>query len=378
MRSSTNVNCELAAILFLVLVSRSAVTAASPRNRQATQSAAETVQQQTHVPSALEIAGLRGPVERCTDETRLDQGNWRMIRETTYDPDGRISQVRSTNDDGTNNGISKGVGSFTYDAEGHLLRTVWTGQDGSSDTLYYYDSQGRLIGVTGQDSRWTTSFEYDDQGRKTRIVTSTGPDMGVDPFFVFVDGNADLFVAPPDGGWVITPFNESGQPIESRVYGTDGELITRLNRSYDKKRRVVESAYMVESLESLREMLRETRAGLRSNPEGLEAQLAQVLGDRNVMYQVSYVYDDQARVSEKHYDSGRSENTITKITYNDHGDEAEEIRTTSHPPKPSEEFDTRFEYQYDSFGNWTERVMISGKPADEPLKVIDHREITYY
>jgi len=374
---SQNVKCELAAIL--LLGSLSTVAAASPRNRQAPQSAAEVVQPQAHVRSDREIAGLRGAVERCTVEARYDDGNWRMIRERTYDPDGRISQIRSTNFDGTN--VSTDVKSFTYDGDGHLLRTVSEGQDGSSDILYYYDSQGRLIGVTGEDSRWTTSFEYDDRGRKTRIVRSTDSDMGDDPLGVSVDGNGpDLFAVPPGGGWALTPFDESDQPIETRVYGSDGELIRRLLRSYDAKGRVVESGYVVESLESLREVLRETESGLRSNPEALEAQLARLLGDQNVFARISYVYDDQGRVSEEHTDWGRSDNMITKITYNDHGDTAEEIQTRSNRPNSPEEIETRFDYQYDSFGNWTERVISARRTANERSTVsrIDRRTITYY
>ena len=56
---------------------------------------------------------------------------------------------------------------------------------------------------------------------------------------------------------------------------------------------------MIDSLEFLREVLPETQAGLRSNPEVLEAQLARLLGDQNVVARISYVYDDQGRVSEE-------------------------------------------------------------------------------
>ena len=378
MRIGINFQWKLAAMLFLVSVPRFVIADGAPsiREHRGTESSAGTPQGQTHAQSDREIAGLRGPVERCTDETRYDHGgSWRMIRETTYDPDGRISQLRTTNYDGTN--VSKDVTSFTYDAEGHLLRTVWAGQDGSSDILHYYDSQGRLTRVTGEDSRWTTSFEYDDQGRKTRIVRSTDSDMGDDWFGVYVDGNRDLFSAPPGGGWVTTSFNETDQPIEARVYGPNGELMRRLTRSYDAKGHVVESAYVIENLDSLREVMRETRAGLRSNPGALEAQLAQMLGDQNEAARVSYVYDDQGRVSEKHDDFGRSDNTITKITYNDHGDEAEEVRTRSHPLHSPEETHVRYSYQYDSFGNWTERS-VSYPPTADGLVIIEHRTITYY
>jgi len=64
------------------------------------------------------------------------------------------------------------------------------------------------------------------------------------------------------------------------------------------------------------------------------ARSLEFLGDQKVLARISYIYDDQSRVSEKRDDIGPSDHTITKITYNDHGDEAEEIGTTSHPLIP--------------------------------------------
>ncbi len=113
--------------------------------------------------------------------------------------------------------------------EGHLLTKVREAQGKTSATIYNYDTQGRLIGIT--DARqWTTSFEY-DQGRKTRIVKSKldassaddqsrmGADIGSE--------NVDLFVAPPPGGLVKTSFNDSDQPVEAQVYGPGGDLLKR-------------------------------------------------------------------------------------------------------------------------------------------------------
>jgi hypothetical protein len=193
--------------------------------------------------------------------------------------------------------------------------------------------------------------------------------------------NVDLFAAPPPGGWVTTSFNDRDQSTESQVYGANGELISRLTRSYDAKGRVIESAHVIESFESL--LPPATREQLESDPnafEKMQAELAEFLGDQKVLARASYVYDDQGRVAEKHDEFGPSDNMITKITYNDHGDEAEEIRTTSHPPHSSEETDARFSYQYDSLGNWTERILSSPSTATEPSRIwtIHHRTITYY
>lgn len=301
-----------------------------------------------------------------------------MVYENKYAPDGRMLQRGYTNNDGT-----KGLQSFTYDADGHLLQATWSTPTPVSDTIYNYDSQGRLVAVTGQGD-WITTFEYDDQGRKTRIMKSTlkadtaNPPQ---PSFSMERENVDLFAAPPPGGWVTTSFNERDEPLESRVYGSDGQLTIRLTRSYDHKGLVLESAYVIESSEAF--LSPATRERLRADPETsakMEAAFAEFLGPERVFVRESYVYDDQGRVSEKRNGFGPTDKMVTEITYNDHGDEAKEIQTTSHPDQRTRESVVNFSYQYDSFGNWTEKIVSSPATATEPSKVstIDHRTITYY
>ncbi len=144
---------------------------------------------------------------------------------------------------------------------------------------------------------------------------------------------------------------------------------------------MAESTAAIESSDSL--LSPATRDRLASDPEAfekMEAAFAEFLGPQRVLARSSYAYDDQGRVSEEHHSFGPTENMVTKITYNDHGDEAEEIRTTMNPSRPAEEDVVNFSYQYDTSGNWTERTASSPATANEPSKVwsIDHRTITYY
>jgi YD repeat-containing protein len=381
MRSGINLPFPLLVVLLLVMSLRivAARNAASSANRQASTSAAASSSAQLRPASESLKAGLHGPVQDCIWEQRTGGGNWRMVTEAKYDADGRVYQYSYTNNDGT-----KGLESFTYDADGHLLRTVWTGQAKPSDTIYSYDPQGRLASVRGQGD-WTTTFEYDNQGRTTRIVKSTldaasavhRPKAGVS----IERENADLFVAPSPGGWVTTLFNERDQPIESRAYGANGELLSSLNRTYDQKGRVLESTEVIESDDFL--LSPAARDRLASDPkafEEMERQFAAVLGPQRVLARMSYVYDAQGRVVEKKIKLGTSDNEVTKITYNAHGDEAEEIRTASHSGHPPEEDIVNFSYEYDSFGNWTEKKVSSPPTANPPSEIwtIEHRTITYY
>jgi YD repeat-containing protein len=382
MRSGIYSKCPLAATVLLLSVPGfvAADNAASSTDRQGAESATLTSSGQEPAPSDREKARLRGPVEECTEEQRYGEGSWKMVYETKYGPDGRVLQRSYTNNDGT-----KGLYSFTYDAEGHLLRAAWTGQTrtgqtGSSDAIYNYDSEGRLTSITGQ-SDWTATFQYNDQGWKTRIVKSnlstgdlsTGVSIGLE--------NTDLFAVPPPGGWVTTSFNEREEAIESRIFGSDGQLLSRMTRSYDDKGRVTESTHVIESSEAL--VSPTTRERLRPDSEvseKLEAAIAQFLGPGRLFVRNSYVYDGQGRVSETHQDVGTSGHTITKISYNDHGDEAQHVGTTSRAAHGPEESVVNVSYQYDSFDNWTEKITSSASTANEPPKTwtIEHRTITYY
>jgi hypothetical protein len=132
--------------------------------------------------------------------------------------------------------------------------------------------------------------------------------------------------------------------------------------------------------------------------EELKKQLIQLLGAQREMSRNSYIYDAEGRVAEKHFRLGASQEMITKITYNDHGDkmgertatvgdlnpaksaEASEISSIAQASPSSEESEARYSYQYDSFGNWTEQTISSRSRPDEPfpISIAHRRTITYY
>jgi YD repeat-containing protein len=397
MRHLISFACRLAGTVVLVLVLGfvPADNGASLTDQQRTESAMANSSGQPPTPSDREKAGLRGPVEECIAERKYGQGSWKMAYATKYDRDGRIYQTVYVNNDG-----SKGTQSLTYDAEGHLLTKVWEAQGKALATIYNYDAQGRLIGITDQRD-WITSFEY-DQGRKTRIVQSKLEASSTDDqsrlgASIEIE-NVDLFVAPPPGGSVKTSFNGRDQPVEAQVYGPNGDLLKRLTRTYDSKGRVEESSLVIDKPDSILSPGAVKRiAAEPGGAEELEKELARFLGDQRVLVRSSYVYDDQGRVTEKRIRFGPSGETITRFIYNDQGDEVEEITTNFREMRPNEaeggklssdtpdssspvESRTHFSYQYDSFGNWTEKIASSLSTANEPPRIwtIEHRTIAYY
>jgi len=117
----------------------------------------------------------------------------------------------------------------------------------------------------------------------------------------------------------------------------------------------------------------------------------------------SYTYDAQNRIRERHLRILFFE-TVTTIAYNDHGDIVEERTTSirdstgpgrgpfsiddngnliptqeaSEAPAPPEPLpatsEVRYTYQYDSYGNWTERTLT----RSDGFSLATRRQLTYY
>jgi len=203
----------------------------------------------------------------------------------------------------------------------------------------------------------------------------------------------------PLGGLVKTLFNERDQPTESQIYEASGHLMSRVVRRYDAKGRVSESNYVVENMEFI--LPAEAREQAMAEPgasEEMNKQLIQLLGAQRALARYSYIYDEaEGRVTEKHHSVGAHRETITKIIYNDHDDKMQERTTTIRDLNPMnaegreiaptaaafvspKESEVRYDYQYDSFGNWIERTMSGRSSPSEPLTTwtVHHRTITYY
>jgi YD repeat-containing protein len=399
--------CAPAVVVVFLLAPRFAIsgTTASSTSQQATANSTTSISDNSEAASApskaatlapaakssaRDKAGLRGDVEECSLEMITPASPtspiWRMAHTYKYDHEGRILQSGYVNNDG-----SKGTETFTYDSHGHLLTSAWDAPAGGA-TSYSYDAQGRLTGITGKSDLITT-FEYDDQGRKTRIVKSllnADSTRGRAPSGSSFDGD-DLSMTPPAGGMVKTSFNERDQATEAQMYTASGELAARMTRAYDSHGHVRDESYVIENIMSV--LPPETQRQVSADRLASAALLT-----RLEVMQRSYAYDGEGRVVEKRERTGFARDEMIKITYNDHGDEIEEISTpsgdpnspesedrsknSSPPPRPppDEQSDVRFSYHYDSFGNWIEKITSVRSDENEPFRIssTERRTITYY
>jgi YD repeat-containing protein len=341
-----------------------------------------------------EKAGLRGSVKTVIDEQTmsLPNGDELFTTITKYTPEGRILEERTKNSDG-----SERVTNYTYQPDGRLLKTV-TGNKGSNDqseTTYSYDETGRLVAVKYGDTI-QTRYQYDDAGRKSSIENYNSKLLPPNTAYAAYWDGTDLGFAPSPGGKVTTAYNEQGVATEAKFYDAEGNLVGHIVRKFDPDGRI-SSEEQIADAPQVNLLPEEMRSNL--NPEQMKSVGALIAGAQNGA--ISYSYDAQGRVTERHRSSGMLDQ-VTITTYNDHGDKASERVTTvmasdtgpwnlteagafiptgkPNPPLPKFASETQYTYQYDQYGNWTEQTTADRSQPDEASRpgTTIRRKLTYY
>jgi len=340
-------------------------------------------------------AGLRGPVKTVVEEqafSRPDGQESFTITTTQYAPDGRILEDR-TGKDG-----SGWVTSYSYHSDGRRLKTA-SGKANSapsSETTYLYDDVQRLVGVKSGD-KVQVRYQYDDKGHKSVIESYDSQSLDPNAFYATHWEGTDLGFAPYPGGTLSTSYNGQGVATGAELHDADGTLVGHIVRKFDAEGRVIaeeqaaDAPYQGDLPEELRSKL---------NREQMKSVGAMIAGMRNCV--ISYSYDAQGRVTERHRSGGVFGEQVTITTYNDHGDKASERETTVRrpgagpwnlteagaflpvgkpsPPQPPISSETQYEYQYDEYGNWTEQTMVSRSQPDEAFRpgTVIRRKLNYY
>ncbi len=343
-------------------------------------------------------AGLRGPVSAFTEESTYtgDQAvASRTSRRTVeFDTMGREVSSRSTNPDG-----SEFVSIHEYDADGRLRKDAW-GISGQTlqETIYSYsmDEKGRLVGMSNtarpdEDLK----ISYDNAGRKTEVRTfkrERDPNIAIagSPLLIAQSGG----LVPP-GGSVTTVYDSNDDATEAQIRDSDGTLVGRVVCEYDGERRRTSEKYVIEDAMSLmpRDMVDKYKAESGTSHADLKAAMEKdlkgFLGSDQTWTGQSYKYDDQGRVVEKQSRMGLAIVQTTRKTYNEKGDLLTSEETTpgeipgqepSTASAPRPKYLTRYHYEYDSFGNWTEQTTegrLESKEKWSPISIV-RRKIEYY
>lgn len=349
--------------------------------------------------SDREQAGLHGRVHSCTVETtypgdgqKLPPSTFSMT--TEYTPDGRILLTRSPTPDG-----SEVVTTHSYDENGRLIR-ISTSNRGvtSAEQTYSYDDAGRLAKIaSGGPDPSSVVFQYDNQGRKTKIQTFDAKPLPPGAAVDFQWEDSDLFsISVPPGGTLTTLYNEDDQPVEAQTRDAQGRLIGRIVRTIDANGRPTSDKVITEAPD----LALPQELASKLNPAQAKSVGAWVAAQFSGA--ASYKYDAQGRVIEKRRRLF-TDDEVTSISYNEHGDKEQEITTTNPnptgptgftvddqgnmtpqhdqaPPRPPSHSELRYTYLYDAYGNWTEQTLSTRSHPDDPWQVsmTYRRVLTYY
>ena len=342
--------------------------------------------------------GLRGSVKSVLVEqtfSNADGRQWLTSTRTEYAADGRMLEVRHGNPDG-----SQWLQRYTYRPDGRLIKTASSevGSTASSETTYAYDEAQRLIEINsggGEQIR----YQYDDKGRKSVILNYDSKPLPPNTAYAAQWEGSDLGFAPYPGGSFTTSYNEQDVATGAQLRDAKGNLVAHIVRKFDTKGRVIAEEQVVDAPELM------IPAELKSklNPEQAKSMGAFIAGSFHNRA-ISYVYDENDRVTERHKSGGASGEEVTITTYNDHGDKESERTTTilnpeagreyslteagtitpagqPRPAQPPSTYEIQYKYEYDSYGNWTEQTSVVRSRPDAPLEpgsIILHRKLTYY
>lgn len=328
------------------------------------------------------VAGLpvRGPVRTCRHEHAewdRELGDWqapRGVTIVTFRPDGQVSEGESHNHDGS---VSRWA--HAYDHEGRLVEVQsWTNDGPRSRVLHAYDSAGRPAVNThvapDGTRRESQTYSYDSAGRKTTTV------------FIPDRETRALLSA------VVVAYGIDEEADEGQFYDANHRLMHRITRSRDQVGRVLREVVVLGGETPFGDFQGEL-AKVPLEERAKMAALVEQLFAGQTFASVEYTYDERGRISERTMRMWSLSEDRTAYRYGDRDDPIEEItvhhsrsanldeggvmHTTEDAPR---EQHTRFEYQYDDYGNWTEQITCSRTDTDSDFlrSCITRRTITYY
>jgi len=323
---------------------------------------------------------VQGPVHTLRSEHAewdLSLEQWKAAQYFTlvrFHPSGRINESESHNPDGS---ISRS--SYAFDAVGRMQEARF-GMNGYpvSKNIYFYDERGRLARVVGVDrdgtERESEAYSYGQGGKKTRVCFSPKQD--------------------PNAGTVgidVTALSHSD--TDELLLRDDDRLLSRVVFTRDSAGRLISAQMHFGEQIPFPHFEKELENATPQAREAAAAAIVKVFGPKNIMSSTAFTYDEKGLLQERSTRTGELGVHRTTFRYDDHDNPIQETnKHTSrqmrideegnlHPTKEtSSTQNVRFEYRYDSQGNWTERVVwsqLEPNPNFERSNVT-RREITYY
>jgi YD repeat-containing protein len=326
-----------------------------------------------------ETRKLLGPVKMCIKESP----GW--VHTSEYVPDRKLIAFSFEHDGKIDRTLSDSF-SETHDAQGHLLSNRWAKEDGTfGETVYDYDEAGRRRAITNNQNSDRIEYLYDARGIMTSIDTFDPKTIERTRNGAFAGSAwhaAEHGFGVPMGGRVITSYDKRENPVEMRILTADGQLVGQLARKYDASGRLEEEKTLQQNLGflMLERMTPEQKASITPEQaqdliKGVNARLGKLPPE------TKYKYDAQGRLIEKRERNMPFAHTTT-IDYNDRGDIERKRETFTDTSviirNELPDADVHYSYQYDSYGNWTERTMTVANNGSSVSTSRTRRVLAYY
>lgn len=345
-----------------------------------------------------DVAGwkLRGPVRTLRREFAdwdPSQDTWqapRGVSTVTFRPDGQVSEGESHNPDG-----SVARWARVYDDGGRLIEMHYWMDDGPRTTVFHsHDAQGHstaAVEVTPDGTRrQVETCQYDSAGRKTKVsfLPAERTDM---PMFYGVEGTEYGYGAP--GAATLTvAYDDRELPAEASFHDANGGLVRRIVFSRDHEGHVLTEVVRFGGEIPFPDALTLADTVPLEERGELAALLKTAFADQ-VFSNTAYAYDPKGRLLERTIHMGALSEERTTFQYDDYDNpivdawesrrrgmrvDGDGVARTKEEEPLSQHH--RFDHQYDSRGNWTERVVWSrsGSQPEFQCSNIERRTITYY
>jgi hypothetical protein len=319
-----------------------------------------------------------------------ERQHWHPARHRTsaiFDGPARIMQLDQPRAEGSVHRTT-----YLYDDEGRLAEVNYGTFPGSAEatTLYSYDPAGRLQRVVevhpGRSDRTIAEYVYDASGTKTK--TEFLPAQTSKIAMAYGIEGSEMGYGVPRAATVTTRYDDRDRPVDAVFHDATHALLRTITFTRDSAGRVVtEDARMAQAGPA------QFEGALGDLSRDDHANFAAILGAAIGSIVTTFTYDAAGRLVERRRRTGALSDERTTFAYDDHSNPLEErterrdremrieedggMRPTPDTVRTDE---WRFEYTYDSAGNWTERVVwarFDGN-ADFQRSNVERRTIEYY
>ena len=345
---------------------------------------------------------LRGPVRTLRTqfaEWNPEARDWWPLKNrsvATFRTDGQLSEIEHHNPDGS---VPREV--RVYDDAGRLTEDQWWSNDVlTRRVVHTYDVGGRSASAVTVDADGTKHeierYEYGESGRKTKVVFLPVPETsgatcstGSCGTMYGVEGT-DVAYSAPGATTSTTTYDQHERPSEVTFHDANDALVSRVVFSRDQDGRVLSERMEFAGPGGL--LGPAFDANVPADERASMIELLKTVFDDQTFSLATYAYDEKGRRIEAIRRMGKLSEERVTVCYDDFDNRVEEVRSDVNremrmddgvvktEEKPSHVQHVRFEYRYDTHGNWTERIVSQRlEPnADERPSNIERRTITYY